>query len=137
MHKSEKMKNVIETTLLEFDKSNFIIQLVEMNFGTPYIEINQTINAENSVVSLKLNPAVVSDIIKVLQNYYAKIDQKYTGLRTFISDDDQQKMVKRYLKGDSIQDLALQFDQSPELIEMILRNKNIVVVSNNQQKRKK
>lgn len=131
------MKNVIETTLLEFDKSNFIIQLVEMNFGTPYIEINQTINAENSVVSLKLNPAVVSDIIKVLQNYYAKIDQKYTGLRTFISDDDQQKMVKRYLKGDSIQDLALQFDQSPELIEMILRNKNIVVVSNNQQKRKK
>src|SRR5690606_4094280 len=127
MHKSEKMKNVIETTLLEFDKSNFIIQLVEMNFGTPYIEINQTINAENSVVSLKLNPAVVSDIIKVLQNYYAKIDQKYTGLRTFISDDDQQKMVKRYLKGDSIQDLALQFDQSPELIEMILRNKNIVV----------
>ncbi len=38
------MKEIIETTQLEFDKSAFLIDLVKLESGSLYIEIVQTIN---------------------------------------------------------------------------------------------
>lgn len=121
------MKNIIETILLEFDKSNFVLRLVENDSGIPYVEIIQTINTENKMISLKLNPSVLSDIIKVLQNFHAKIDTQYSISKNFITEEEQQRIIRIYLKGISIKDLALTFDQSEELIEMILRNKGIKI----------
>jgi hypothetical protein len=73
---------------------------------------------------------VLSDIIKVLQNYHAKIPNK-SGLKNkHITDLEQQKIQEQYLKGVSIKDLAMQFDQTPELIKMILTNKGIEIVGN-------
>ena len=42
-----------------------------------------------------------------------------------ITEEDKQKIQDRYLKGVSIKDLVLQFDQSEELIKMVLRVKMI------------
>jgi len=125
------MKTIIETTQLEFDKSDFLIDLVKHENGLFYIEIIQNIiGSKNEKSSIKINPTVLSDIIKVLQNYQAKIPNK-SGLRNkHITDLEQQKIQERYLKGVSIKDLAMQFDQTPELIKMILRNKGIEIVEN-------
>ena len=125
------MKTIIETKQLEFDKSDFLIDLVEHSNGMLYIEIVQSIfDSKNEKNSIKINPSVLSDIIKVLQNYQAKIPKKANLKNKHITDSEQTKIQERYLKGVTVEDLAMQFDKSPELIEMILRNKEIEIVEN-------
>ena len=125
------MKTILETTQLEFDKSDFLIDLVKHEKGLLYIEITQSIiDSKNQNNSIKINPTVLSDIIKVLQNYQAKIPNTSELKNKHITDSEQQKIQERYLKGVSIKDLSMQFDQTPELIEMILRNKGIEIVDN-------
>lgn len=125
------MKNVIETKLLEFEKSNFLIELAESTNGVKYVEIIQTINEDNKTHRLMINPSVLSDLIKVLQNYYSLIEKDSKTKKMHINEFDQIEIQKRYLKGVSLKDLSLQFDQTEELIEMILRNKGIEIVSDN------
>ena len=125
------MKTIIETTQLEFDKSDFLIDLVEHENGQLYVEIVQTIlNTDKKAETIKINPSVLSDIIKVLQNYQAKLPKESKLEIKHITENDQEKIQQNYLKGVSIKDLAMQSDQKPELIEMILRNKGIEIVEN-------
>lgn len=123
------MKTIIETTQLEFDKSDFLIDLVEHDNGLLYIEIVQTIiDSKKENNSIKINPTVLTDIIKVLQNYQAKIPNKSDLKNKHITDSDQKIIQERYLKGVSIKDIAMQLDQTSELIEMVLRNRGIEIV---------
>lgn len=123
------MKTILETTQLEFDKSDFLIDLVEHNNGQLYVEIVQTIlNSNKKAESIKINSSILSDIIKVLQNYQAKLPKESILEIKHITEIDQKKIQERYFKGVSIKDLAMQFDQTSELIEMILRNKGIEIV---------
>ena len=125
------MKKILETTQLEFDKSGFLIDLIEHDNGQLYVEIVQTIlNSNKKAESIKINSSVMSDIIKVLQNYQAKFPQESIFEIKHITEIDQKKIQERYLKGISIKDLAMQFDQTSELIEMVLRNKGIEIVEN-------
>jgi len=125
------MKTILETTQLEFDKSDFLIDLVEHDNGQLYVEIVQTIlNTNEKAEKIKINPSVLSDIIKVLQNYQAKLPKESKLEIKHITEIDQEKIQQNYLKGVSIKDLAMQSDQKPELIEMILRNKGIEIVEN-------
>lgn len=125
------MKTIIETTQLEFDKSDFLIDLVKHDNGQLYIEIAQKIlNTDKKSESIKINPSVLSDILKVLQNYQAKLPKESISEIKHITEFDQKKIQDRYLKGVSIKDLVLQFDQTHELIEMILRNRGVEIVEN-------
>lgn len=125
------MKEILETTQLEFTKSAFLIDLVKHDSGSLYVEIVQTIyKSEKGGQSIKINPSILTDIIQVLQNYHAKMQGKTSTNSIHLTEKDKQKIQDRYLKGVSVKDLALQFDQSDELIEMVLRNKGIQIVSN-------
>lgn len=125
------MKTIIETTQLEFDKSDFLIDLVKHDNGKLYVEIVQTIlDSNKKSESIKINPSVLTDIIKVLQSYQTRLPQKSELDIKHITEIDQQKIQSNYLKGVTIKDLAMQFDQETELIEMILRNKGIEIVEN-------
>lgn len=125
------MKTILETTQLEFDKSDFLIDLVEHENGQLYIEIVQTIlNTNKKAESIKINPSVLSDIIKVLQNYQAKLPKEWKLELKHITENDQEKIQSSYLKGVSIKDLVMRFEQTSELIEMVLRNKGIEIVEN-------
>tara|TARA_R110002124_G_scaffold287103_1_gene470464 strand:- start:57 stop:494 length:438 start_codon:yes stop_codon:yes gene_type:complete len=125
------MKTILETTQLEFDKSDFLIDLVEHENGQLYIEIVQTIlNTDKKAESIKINPSVLSDIIKVLQNYQAKLPKESKLDIKHITEIDQEKIQSSYLKGVTIKDLAMRFEQTSELIEMVLRNKGIEIVEN-------
>jgi hypothetical protein len=42
------MKEILETTQLQFDKSAFLIDLVKHDSGSLYVEIAQTINNDNN-----------------------------------------------------------------------------------------
>jgi len=125
------MKTIIETSQLEFDKNDFLIDLVEYDNGQLYIDIVQIpLNSNEKQSSVRIDPSVLSDIIKVLQKYYEKLPEKSKFETNYISELDQNKIQQNYLKGISIKDLAMQYGQDKELIEMILRNKGIEIVEN-------
>ncbi len=125
------MKKILETTQLEFDKSSFLIDLVVHDNRQLYIEIVQTIlNNDKKPESIKINSSVLSDIIKVLQNYKAKLPKEPKLDIKHITEVDQEKIQSSYLKGVTIKDLTIRFEQTPELIEMVLRNKGIEIVEN-------
>ncbi len=131
------MKDIIETTQLEFDKSAFLIDLVKHENGELYIEIIQTIHDNNKgFQTLKINASVLSELIKVLHIYQTKLPKKYKITSKYFSELDKQKIQESYLKNVSSKDLALQFDCKKELIEMVLRNRGIEIVSSEMPKPK-
>ena len=132
------MKEIFDTTQLEFDKSAFLIELVKHDNGLPYIEIIQTIyQSRKNDQTIKINPSILTDIIRVLQNYHAKIENGSISVTKHLTEEGKQKIQDSYLKGVSVKDLALQLNQSEELIKMILRNKGISIVSQELPKRKR
>ena len=132
------MTEIVETTQLEFDKSSFLIDLVEYSPGLLYIEITQAIyESPEKKQTLKINPSILTDLLKVLQNYQAKRPDVSDERSVHLKEEDQQKMVDRYLRGVSIEELILQFDQTEELIHMVLRNKGISIVTQKAKRRRR
>lgn len=65
------MEEVLETTLFEFEKSVFLIDLVKHFSGRQYIKITQTIIddelSEKRVI--KINPSLLKEIVSTLNLY--------------------------------------------------------------------
>lgn len=145
------MEEILKTTLLEFEKSAFIIDLVKHDNGKQFIRILQTIHDEetNNKRAIKINPSLLSDLLKVLNSYQElipggneKVQTKQTTseftttqvrART-LTESAKTAIQHRYLKGVSIADLTIQFDCKTELIEQVLLNSNIAIVDNNHHK---
>lgn len=124
------MKTIIETLHLDFEEKEYIIDLIEQGGEFFGVEITQNQKDTGRQISLLIEPSALSDIIKTLQNYDAKIELEVKKDKTYLSKTDKKKIESNYLRGVAIKDLAMQFDQSPELIEVTLRNKGIAIVDN-------
>jgi acyl carrier protein len=125
------MEEPIESTILEYKKSIFQIDLIQRNSGLKYVAIKQTIKEQNENHLLKIDSTILVDIIFVLESYLKKISAStIVGKNAYFSDIKQQSIIERYLKGLNIADLAMQFDCSNEIIELIIRNRNIPLVDN-------
>lgn len=124
------MKTIIETLHLDFEEKEYIIDLIEQSGELFGVEITQNQKDTGRQISLHIEPSALSDIIKTLQNYDAKIELEVKKDKTYLSKTDKKKIESNYLRGVAIKDLAMQFDQSPELIEVTLRNKGIAIVDN-------
>ncbi len=137
------MKEIIKSSLLEYEKSAFVIDLVKHTNGKLYLEINQTISDEQVTANrtIKLNPSIIADIIAVLTSYHALISSSQTivqgkGQKSYkvqsksLSESEKSEIRRRYLKGVSIPDLSMQFDCAAALIEQILRNAEISIIDN-------
>ena len=142
------MEEIIKTTLLEFEKSAFIIDLVKHDNGKQYIRILQTIQDEESNCkrAIKINPSLLSELLEVLNLYQELIpggkvkDQiKAVSCQTTTSskirartltESEKIAIQNRYLKGVPIPDLTIQFDCTAELIEQVLFNRGIAIVDN-------
>jgi len=129
--KKFEMKEILETVLLEFDQSSFLIELVRHTNDRKYIEINQTIyenKADDNLI--KINPSVLNELIEVLLNYKDKISDERTRDSNRTWDEKKRKIQRLYLKGIPIKDLVLLFGYSKNFIETILQNSGIEIVSN-------
>ena len=128
------MQEILKSTLLEYEKSTFLIDLIRHDSGANYIKVRQTIEGNNDSQELKINLSVATDLISVLQNY--QIPEQSSKSKTlkpnksYFSKDKQQIIVNRYFKGLSIETLALQFECTIQIIEQILMNKQIPIVDN-------
>ena len=131
------MRKILETKQLEFDKSSFLIDLIEHDNGSLYIEILQRIYAEKSDGhTIRINPSILMDIVNVLLDFHGKIPEEQLDGVLHFTEDDKKNVQDKYLKGVSTQDLALQYGTSEAIIEMILRNRGIAVMKDVKQEKK-
>ncbi|MGB0998909.1 MAG: hypothetical protein ACPG4W_06170 [Flavobacteriales bacterium] len=129
------MKKKLDTFQLEFDKSGFLIDLLEHDTGQLCIEIIQTIfDSKEKAESIKINPSVLSDLIRVLKTYQDRLPQVSNLENKYITEYDQYVMKNSYLKGVPVEDLAMLYGYTPEIIKMILRNKGLKIVENKMSK---
>ncbi len=92
------MKDEIKTTLLEYDKSTFLIDLVKHNNDAMYVAITQTIKKEGNkteVQQIKINPTVLLDIIEVLTDYKDVFPTIKRAKKDYISPEKVSEMIKR------------------------------------------
>lgn len=127
------MPDIIHTTLLEYDKSAFLIDLVKHHKGRLFVEVVQTIHEQEQYKqSIKINPDAIPDIIRILQEYQLKIPKRKIETIQF----DVAKIKRYYLKGITIKDLAMQNDCPIKTIENILRNQGLEIVANKPKRRR-
>lgn len=133
------MEKQLKTSLLEYEKSTFLIDLIEYKPKLKYVKVTQVIEGISQTSEIKINPSILSDIILVLQNFNEDLQSEASEHKSegYLSEDKQDAVISRYLKGINIDDLSLQFDCTKELITQVLLNKNIVIVSNDLPKKQK
>lgn len=125
------MQETLKTTLLEFEKSAYLIEMIKEDNELIYIQILQTLfRDKNYQQVIKINPNVFAEIISTLEEFKEYIPLKQLEKFRFLPDHEKDKIQERYLKGVSITDLAMQFDLNKEDVEAVLRNRNIPIVSN-------
>jgi hypothetical protein len=91
------MKDILETVPLEFDRSAFLIDLVKHSNGSLYIEITQTIYNDNKDgQTIKINPSVLTEIIKVLKDYNEKIQKQFGNSKSITSELDKERIKAYY-----------------------------------------
>lgn len=138
------MQEIIKTTLLEYEKTAFIIDLVKQENGLQYVQILQTIHAEGEEQkrAIKFNPALLSDIVNVLNSYRVlfpdnllepkqnKSITSKTNLALGLTEEQKLSIQQRYFMGIPIPDLAIQFNCTADLIGQVLYNSGIPLMDN-------
>ena len=124
------MKTILESTQLETSEKGYIVDLIKQNnsVAVEIIQYNASNEAEQN--SINISSSLLLELIKVLENYHANMPPKTAQGSEHLSELDKQSIQRNYLKGVPLKNLALQFDQSTELIEMVLRNRGIEIVDN-------
>lgn len=123
------MKKTIIKKQFKYEKSSFLIDLVQHQKGSLYVEITQKIlNQEELSNTIRLNPSVIDDLMGVLEIYRNKILASDIKKRRHLSKVVQKKIQDRYFIGVSMKDIAMQLGLSEELVEMTLRERGIQIV---------
>lgn len=127
----QPMENIIESTLLEYKKSTFLIDLLQRNSGLKYVTIKQIIEGQDESNVLKIDSTALKDLIYILESYLKRIAAStVVSENSYFSEIKQQSMIERYMKGVNIADLAMQFDCSKEIIELIIKSRDLPFVDN-------
>lgn len=127
------MEEILKTTLLEFERSTFLIDLVQHQTGNLYIAIKQIVHLDNDIKesqTIKINPSIFEDFMETLINFQKDIPKHISQhAKNYLSNEKKSALKENYLKGVGIKDLALQFGCSAQIIEQILRNSGIEIVN--------
>jgi len=129
------MEEIIKTILLKHGKSSFLIDLVKHENGKLYVAIQQIIRDDFEsfqMQTIKINPAILVKIIETLTIYKNELPKDIIekNLLKTPEEKENEEIIRRYFKGVEIEDLALQFDRSADVIKQILSNNRIPIVSN-------
>jgi hypothetical protein len=122
------MDELVRSNKLQFEKSNYFIQIYKQENGYEYIKIIQNIG--NDVKSsILINPNNLDEIINTLSRcrdeiaLSQKIDDKH-----FIKEQDKKAIINTFLKGITIKDLSLQFRYKEDAIRELLVKNNIEII---------
>ncbi|MFZ1750582.1 MAG: hypothetical protein WAU01_10335 [Saprospiraceae bacterium] len=126
----------LNTILIEVDKSSYLFELISNN-DQEYIQVTQTIFSTQEQVksSLTLKMKTVPIFIESLQELAKNYAERFP-LKTETNKIDQpnlnrtQNVIKYYLKGVEIEDIAKFFRLNVEKVKKILVNEGYEIVSN-------
>ena len=127
------MKDIIKTVQIEYGNSTFLIDLARHSGGRSYIEILQILRTKEEQdirQTIRINPVILQDIIEALQKYLMEVPKDQLRKKQKLSEAAMEKIQHHYLIGVPMEDLAMQFDCPKNLIENVLRNRGIAIVSN-------
>jgi hypothetical protein len=122
------MDELVRSNKLQFEKSNYFIQIYKQENGYEYIKIIQNIGNDVKT-SILINPNNLDEIIDTLSHFRdeialnQKIDDKY-----FIKEEDKKAIINTFLKGITIKDLSLQFRYKEDAIRELLVKNNIEII---------
>jgi hypothetical protein len=122
------MDKLVRSNKLQFEKSNYFIQIYKQENDYEYIKIIQNIgnDIKNSIL---INPNNLDEIIDTLIRFREEItlnqtiDDKY-----FIKEEDKKVIINTFLKGITIKDLSLQFRYKEAAIRELLVKNDIEII---------
>ena len=130
------MKTILETTQLQFETGEFLIDLVQDAEGQLTVEVLEgSLHSGIPDTILELTPAKLVGFLKVFHNYLAQIPAEALKGIAYRSSSDEVKIQRYYLKGISIEAIAQQMDYSRDLVAIILKNKGFELVETKPPKR--
>src|SRR5258706_3339709 len=104
------MKEILKTTLLEYDKSSFLIDIIKHNSSNLYISITQTIHQDDNSLfqsELKINPSILDDIMEVLAAYEKLIPKEQFNKKNYLSKVRKNSISRSYLNGTPWKNLPI------------------------------
>jgi hypothetical protein len=122
------MDELVRSNKLQFQNSNYFIQIYKQENGYEYIKIIQNIGNDIKS-SILINPNNLDEIIDTLIRsrdeiaLNQKIDDKY-----FIKEEDKKGIINTFLKGITIKDLSLQFRYKEDAIRELLVKNDIEII---------
>lgn len=122
------MDELVRSKKLQFEKSNYFIQIYKQETGIEYIKIIQNIgnDVKNSIL---INPNNLDGIIDTLIDFKEEIalNQKIEN-NYFIKEEDKKAIINTFLKGIIIKDLSLQFRYKEDTIRDLLVKNEIEII---------
>jgi hypothetical protein len=125
------MNTILETKLFFFRDEEIQLQFVRRDNGSHYAQFKSKSRLDiNYVNDFKIEGAIFSELIAVFQNFYAVVSQQEKVFEVHLTERQITKIVDSYMRGVTVNDLALQMGQTQALIEQVLLNRGLVVLNN-------
>lgn len=98
------MDELVRSKKLQFEKSNYFIQIYKQDSGIEYIKIIQNIG-NDSKSSILINPNNLDELIEALISFREEIavNQQIDNKKSN-REEDVQKIINTFLKGVTIKD---------------------------------
>ncbi|MEZ4909993.1 MAG: hypothetical protein R2774_03930 [Saprospiraceae bacterium] len=132
------MEEILKTEFIEAEKCDYLIELMEDSTQNQYIQITQVFpdKYEQPSQSMKLHYFELEKLTTTLMNFQNFISKKSRNklpkIRLYPKDliSHKDEIIKNYLKGLSIKNLALIHNCKEKLINQILSENGHEVVDN-------